>query len=242
MRTVAQGDKITLRVTFQLADGQLVDPDADTVLADVLAPDGTVVVADAVPVHVETGIFSLAFAVDAAAALGTWQVQWSGLVGGQALASSEEFEVVVPSSSDTTAGIVRRLRRLLGERIPLGKTEGDTRFLDEEIAEVYYANGEDLNKAMAELWLSKAAYFGDFTDVNESGTNRALSQLGKAAMAQANLYASRVNATDTAWAATYRAMAVSFSPYCGKFEAVRIRPGATVLVPYEPQRLWTGTL
>lgn len=239
MRTVAQGGSITLRVEFRLATGDLIDP-ADPHV-DILAPDGSTIVNDAQPIKSDVGVYEYTYGVSALADLGTWTAQWFGTYAGVSISASEAFGVVSPAEANTTAQIITRLRRMLGERIPLGKTEADTRFTDAEISDTYYYNGEDINKTMAELWLAKAAYLGDFVDVNESGTTRALSQLGKAAMVQSDRWAARVSAEDTAWAQTYRAMARSFSPYSDGEPLDRVRSGAVVVVVEDPQRLWSGT-
>lgn len=239
MRTVAQGGTLNFRAQFRLDTGELVDP--DEVIVDVLDPASTLSLADQPTVRVSQGVYSYGLVVPVAADLGTWTIDWQATAGALALTAQETFEVVLPSSADTTAAIVRRIRRLLGERIPIGKDENATRFLDDEIQEVYYTNGEDINKSLAELWLAKAAYLGDFVDINESGTQRSLSQMQKAAMSQANTWANRASVYDQAWAATYRTTARTFSPYDDPSNKDRIRAGAVIVVVEDAQRLWSGT-
>lgn len=235
MQTVAQGGSITLHVTYQFSTGELIDPDVQTV--EIVAPDGSVVVDGAVPTRDDLGRYSFTFAAGPEAAVGTWTARWSGTYGGNTMITTDEFSVVPVGMGTTTADIVTRLRRLIGERIGIGKTQIDTRFLDQEISDTFYANNEDWDKTLAELWMAKAAYLGDFVDVNESGTSRALSQMAKAAMAQATKYEAKVQAYENAWQATYRVPGRTFSPY-GRGTGSRL-VGPVVIFVEDTQRAWT---
>jgi hypothetical protein len=82
-----------------------------------------------------------------------------------------------------------RLRRATGELLPV-------RYSDPEIDEIldrYTTNGVvDFDLASLEIWYSKAAEWANLTDVNESGSDRNLSQLHKQAVAQIKLIEGRV--------------------------------------------------
>lgn len=236
MRTVAQGSPLDLTVQFSLTSGQLVDPDAPH--ADIIAPDGSVFLADQPVIRLDVGTYKYTFNVPALADLGAWTIRWYGTVNGNTASVAEAFEVVAPSQALTTSAIVTRLRRLIGERIPIGKDETATRFTDQEIADTYYTNDEDMNKALAELWFSKAAILGDFVDMQESGAVRNLSQMAKAALAQATKYEAKALLVDQQWQATYRVPGRTFNPYRDSHSGSRLL-GAVVIFA-DPQRAWTS--
>lgn len=235
MREVGQGSPITLTVQFRDAAGNLSTPDETH--ADIVAPDGSTHIDNLIPVQIDVGTYSYTFAVASDAALGTWSVVWYGTLAGVTSSSMEEFAVVTPSAVPDTSAIVTRLRRLIGERIPIGKDETATRFTNQEIADVYYINSGNMDKTLAELWLAKHAYLVDYVDTVESGTSRQLSQMSRAALMQVSKYEARVQAQEDAWSATYRALPRTFSPY-SPTNGSRL-PIGVVIVFDDPQRAWT---
>lgn len=84
---------------------------------------------------------------------------------------------------------VDRLRRMVGDRIPPGKTDKDTFFTDEELQDMLDMNNDDINAAAAEGWLSKAAEFAKLIDQSRAGNTHKLSQMFKNAEAMAEHYA-----------------------------------------------------
>lgn len=235
MRKVGQGQPLGLTAQFRLSDGSLVDPDGPSItITD--ADDNAVELG--VPSHVTLGTYSYVFNVSALTDLGTYTARWFGTVGAVESSVAEAFEVVSPADAAVTADVVIRLRRLIGERIAIGRTEADTRFTDQEIADTYFLNEEDLNKTLAELWFTKAAILGDFVDMSESGAVRNLSQMAKAAMAQAGKYEAKVALVDQAWQATYRVPGRTFSPYAESRGGSRLI--GSVVIFEDPQRAWTN--
>lgn len=80
-----------------------------------------------------------------------------------------------------------RLRRLLGDPIPAGKTDADAFFNNERLAELIESN-HNIYGAASEGWDEKSAYYSDTVDVMENGSDRKLSQLFRNAKAMADKY------------------------------------------------------
>lgn len=91
-QSVVRGDSITLEAHFKDGTGTLTDPVTPRV--SILNPSNVAIVTNAVPTRISTGIYQYAYAVDVAAPTGYWSVQWQGTVNGQALLSSESFQVL----------------------------------------------------------------------------------------------------------------------------------------------------
>jgi hypothetical protein len=72
-----------------------------------------------------------------------------------------------------------RLRRMAGDRIPLGKSEEHAFFTNAEIDDLITTANGDLNLAAYAAWLAKAAEFAKFIDIDESGSVRKMSQMYK---------------------------------------------------------------
>lgn len=86
---------------------------------------------------------------------------------------------------------VYRLRRMTGEMLPM-------RFPDvemEDILATYTKDGAepDYELAALDVWYKKAAHWAGMIDSNESGSQRDLSQLHKAAVAQIKLLETRIS-------------------------------------------------
>lgn len=90
-----------------------------------------------------------------------------------------------------------RLRRMVGDRIPLGKDEGDAFFSNEELTDMLAEAGGNLNLAAVNGWLAKMAEFAKLIDTDISGANRKFSQMYKNAESMFEHYASVIGA-DTA--------------------------------------------
>lgn len=80
-----------------------------------------------------------------------------------------------------------RLRRLLGDQIPSGKTEDDAFFTNERLAELIESN-HNIYGAASEGWDEKAAYYSETVDIMENGSDRKLSQLFRNAKAMSDKY------------------------------------------------------
>lgn len=70
----------------------------------------------------------------------------------------------------------QRLRQLLGEDIPVGSSDVDTLFTEEEIDDLL-AENEDLERAAYEGWRVKAARLSNLVDNTEGNVQRKFSQL-----------------------------------------------------------------
>jgi hypothetical protein len=202
MDQVIQGGTFTGNVIYRLSTGALVDPTSPYV--DILDPAGNNVSPHTLLTRSDVGVYHVTFIVPINAPLGDWTMRYFGIISGAEVSSQQTFNVFAAGAVSAINRTVNRLRLLIGEKIPLGGTETDTRYTDDELIAVYYANNEDLTKTVAELWLTKAAMFTELVDVMESGTQRSLSQMARAANAQAAVWEKRVVAYDAAWAATYR--------------------------------------
>lgn len=68
------------------------------------------------------------------------------------------------------------LRQMLGEDIPVGGSEADTLFSDEEIVDFILKN-PDLERAAVQGWRVKAARLSNLVDNTEGNVQRKFSQL-----------------------------------------------------------------
>lgn len=83
---------------------------------------------------------------------------------------------------------VTQLRLLVGERIKTGKDETSTFFTNEELVDIININHGNLYLAAGYCWDAKAAYYAGMVDINESGSDRKLSQLFRSAEKRAEVY------------------------------------------------------
>lgn len=72
---------------------------------------------------------------------------------------------------------VQRLRQLLGETIPVGGTEDDTLFTEEEIQGFLDDNPQSIERAAYEGWRVKAAKLSNLVDTTEGNSQKKFSQL-----------------------------------------------------------------
>lgn len=81
-----------------------------------------------------------------------------------------------------------RLRSLLGEEIPPGGADTDTRFTDEKIEDLLARFGGNLDAAAYEGWRIKAGIFANLVDVADGNSQRAMSDLRDHAERQMKIY------------------------------------------------------
>ena len=91
-----------------------------------------------------------------------------------------------------------RLRQLLGERIPPGRTAEDTMFSEEEIEE-FLARGSvnetnPIEAAAYYGWQSKAAELSNYVNVIEGNSSREMGELHRQALRMVTQYAGFVPA------------------------------------------------
>lgn len=90
-----------------------------------------------------------------------------------------------------------RLRQLLGERIPPGKTPEDTMFSEEEIEE-FLLKGSDMPNPIEAAayygWQSKAAELSNYVNVIEGNSSREMGELHRQALRMVTQYAGFVPA------------------------------------------------
>jgi hypothetical protein len=72
---------------------------------------------------------------------------------------------------------ITTIRSLLGERIPSGGAQSDTLFTDEEIEQFFQLGDENVNKAVYQGWLAKAAELSNLVDTAEGNYSRKFGQL-----------------------------------------------------------------
>lgn len=85
---------------------------------------------------------------------------------------------------------VYRLRRLTGEMLPNKYSDPE---LEEVLSRYTLAGVVDFELAALEIWYAKAAEWAGLVDVNESGSDRNLSQLHKQAVAQIKLLEGKIS-------------------------------------------------
>jgi hypothetical protein len=110
--------------------------------------------------------------------------------GSSATIAGDLFEFVdesVPTYLDPIDKL-SNLRTLIGERVRVGQQPSDTLFDDAELNGMIARHNGNLYLAAAEAWNAKAAEYADMVDVNESGSQRQLSQLFKQALAMSKMY------------------------------------------------------
>lgn len=109
-------------------------------------------------------------------------------------------DVTVTLPDATTAGLAgslvvtnfqsltAQLRLLIGERIKPGKSDSDTAFTDDELIDMILRHNGNIYLAAAEAWSAKQAEYSKLVDINESGSERKLSQMFKNANTMADAY------------------------------------------------------
>lgn len=211
MNQVYQGGQYTARAVFRDSDDALTDPVSPK--ASAYDPTGTALFTAQDMVRDDLGQFHITFMVPVDAAVGVWNIIYTGTISAEPFLINDQFLALGSAAATIQAGLVTRVRLALGERIPVGGTEADTRFMDADIINAMSYNDSDFNKTMAELWLAKGGLWAELVDIAESGTDRSLSQMQRAALAQAKLYIEKVASDDSVWASTYRVIGESFHAY-----------------------------
>lgn len=168
------GQDVTKSATFILPNGDRVDP--DPIHVDVVSPSNVIVVDNAVPTRVSLGYFRYTYTLPNDAEYGTWRIEWRGVVNGVPVFGYDEIDV--QEFVDVTSDF-ERLRRMVGERIPVGKTADDTFFSDAEIEDLLIQGNQNFNRAAMFGWLAKMAEFAKLIDRNTSGADMPLSQMYK---------------------------------------------------------------
>lgn len=87
----------------------------------------------------------------------------------------------------------QRVRALIGEAIPGGKTEADTMFSNDEIDDMLEEGFDDVNAAAYFGWREKAANYAALVDVNEGNAARTMSDLHRQALRMMDRYVGYVN-------------------------------------------------
>lgn len=84
----------------------------------------------------------------------------------------------------------QRLRNLLGEAIPVGKTEADTMFTNNQLTDIlaYQDVAGDVFAGAYYGWMEKAANYANLVNVNEGNAARNLSDLVSHALRMADRY------------------------------------------------------
>lgn len=88
-----------------------------------------------------------------------------------------------------------RLRALLGESIPAGKTASDTLLSDDVIDDLLQRYEDNPLAARGEGWELKAALLSTLVDTTEGGSSRRLSQQHAAALKQAAAFGANSGTT-----------------------------------------------
>jgi len=211
MNQVYQGGQYTARAIFTTSAGVLTDPVGPKV--SVHNPSGDALFTAQDLTRDDTGQYHITFMVPTDADVGTWTTTYTGTINGDPVALTEEFAVLDSGAVTAQQGLITRIRLALGEKIPVGGDEADTRFTDSDIVNALYYNAGDFNKTMAEMWLAKAGMWAELPDYAESGTTRQFSQMGRAALNQAKIYIDKVTSDDTLWTSTYRVVGESFDAF-----------------------------
>lgn len=161
MQSVIRGNSITLDAQYKNGAGVVEDP--TTPLVSVYNSSNVAQLVGAIPTRVSTGVYTYAYAVSGSADPGTWYIIWSGTVDGQALTTTEYFEVILAGSitpSDATytydlSTPIGKIRMYIDDRdlsltsslVPL--EERSAIFSDEELTAMYYDCVNDVMYASA---------------------------------------------------------------------------------------------
>lgn len=188
----AQGSELdpAPSASFRNYLGILTDP--SSVAVDLYDALGDIVVADGIPSHVSVGQFNFPYTLAEDAAQGLWRIVWKAVIDGVPAEPTDEYFEVVASGDIVVTSDFDRLRRMIGERIPVGKTDDDTFFTDEEIGDMLVQASGDFNRAAMFGWLAKMAEFAKLIDRNTSGADLPLSQMYKNAESMFKHYAKLV--------------------------------------------------
>lgn len=87
----------------------------------------------------------------------------------------------------------QQLRAKLGASIPVGGTDADTIFTDQEIADLLSENNDDPNAAAYWGWDEIAANYVHLVSVNEGNASRELTELHRNALRMRDRYAGYVD-------------------------------------------------
>jgi hypothetical protein len=87
-----------------------------------------------------------------------------------------------------------KLRRALGDRLPIAGDDASAFFTDQDINDLLVESAGDLSHAAFLGWTARMAEYAKFVDIDESGSNRKLSQLLKNAILMVNHYGGLVGA------------------------------------------------
>lgn len=118
MPSGSPGSNISLSVHYRDASDVLVDPPDPRV--DIIDPDGTERITNAVPTKLVTGIYRYVYAIPVGAPLGDWVAHWTGTISGSAVSSDETFTVSSTSasgSSSSSSATVFTIRQ--NDRLPI---------------------------------------------------------------------------------------------------------------------------
>lgn len=180
-------------ITFVNTSGDLADP--ESVSVEIRGPGGTVIASTDDPERISPGFYTFTWLIPLDATLGLYEARWEAEIGGLVAVGEDPFEVEsggVVTPVDLQEIIVLRSR--LAEPKPEGDADGTQTFFSDNTLQMMYAGaGGDLDEATLEGWMRKAAYYQQFYNVGESGSERQMSQKFRQAVAMVDIWRSVVN-------------------------------------------------
>lgn len=193
------GTVAPLPVIVTNAAGALVDPDA--IVGDIYSPAG-LEVQGVVPERDSLGRYHYDFLIPGDADHGFWKVEWTITMGGLQAGDDEVFEVAPASLIVAPAPEIAQLRMVLAERIPVGKTDADTNFMDEEIALILTMGNGVLERSAAIGWAIKGGEAVELIPISENGSDRDLSKIHDHCYVQWKMWDSKAAAIEATLIAT----------------------------------------
>lgn len=199
---VVQGDVAHLETTYRDGGGNAIDVDDATL--EIFNDLGGSVYGPVAATWDGLGQYSADWEVSDNETPGWYRAVWSGEYLSVPVTPGEEwFEVVIPGQA-VTFSEVETLRMMAGDRIKVGETEGDKFFTDHELQVILNMANGDLNVAAAICWSAKASEYAELIDMNESGSDRKLSQMFKQASLRAEFFTEAAGSVEKAAQAGWR--------------------------------------
>lgn len=238
------GSTAELTATFTTENGVPVDP--SQILVDIIGPDG-IKVDDGAPERISEGFYKFDYPIAVDAPEGLWRIEWEAQIGGLTAPGHENFEVLaadlIVTPSDSIAQ--SRLRSRLAEVKTDEEGDGSETFFDDaQITDILSYAGNDLDVATLEGWRRKMARYARLVDVNESGSDRKMSQKFKQAAAMVEFWEGFLGKDADALVDAFRTAVVGkavnlrnseperpLTPFSGYSEHIREYPTHRLLIP-----------
>lgn len=234
-----------LTATFTDLAGNLIDP--DVIEVDLSSPNGSVVSGSTDVERISLGFYKFTYDLPEDAPLGLWRIDWTVEEEGRQATAGEVFEVEEPGVVIGPGGYSEReqLRaRLFEEKTDPEGNGSETFFTDATLDDMIVMFGGSLDAATLEGWRRKAARYQRLIDIDESGSNRKLSQKFRQAVVMVQMWNGVIGDASEARSAALRGRVVGrpvnlrtydtqpvLTPFSGYTDHIRVYPTHRFVYP-----------